>query len=40
VALEKQTRIPGQSKNKIRIIGNWQDADVNDLFDTSEIFPK
>jgi prevent-host-death family protein len=42
VALEKQTRIPGQSKNTIRIIGNWQDAeaDENDLFDTSEIFPK
>jgi prevent-host-death family protein len=42
VALEKQTRIPGQSKNAIRIIGNWQDADaeVNELFDASEIFSK
>jgi prevent-host-death family protein len=42
VALEKPTRIPGQSKNTIRIISNWQDADaeVNELFDASEIFPK
>jgi prevent-host-death family protein len=42
VALEKQTRIPGQSKNTIRIVGNWQDADaeVNKLFDASEIFSK
>jgi antitoxin (DNA-binding transcriptional repressor) of toxin-antitoxin stability system len=42
VVLEKQTRIPGQKKNTIRIVGNWQDADadVNELFDASEIFSK
>ncbi len=41
IALKKQVRIPGLSKNKIKIIGNWEDSDLelNKLFEQSDIFP-
>ncbi|MCP9766538.1 type II toxin-antitoxin system Phd/YefM family antitoxin [Lacihabitans sp. LS3-19] len=40
--LVKQKRIPGKLKDKIKILGNWEESEVsaNELFINSVMFPK